>query len=78
MYHLKIFEAMQKSQSYVLMYDIFQLDAPVAISYYNGKINSSYLALFTLHFFFFLFTQLKLLFPSKIVSSCQFFFPDQT
>ena len=66
---------MQKSQSYVSRYDIFQLDATAAISYDNLKIYLSYLALFTLHFFlFFFFTQLKLLFPSKIVSSCQFFF----
>ena len=48
--YLKIFEAMQNCRNHNHMffrYDLFQLDIPVAISYNNWKINSSYLALFT-------------------------------
>ena len=46
---------MQKSQSYVLRYDIFQLDAPAAISYDNLKINYFTWRYLRYIFFFFFF-----------------------
>ena len=62
---------LQKSQSYVLRYDIFQLDAPAAISYDNWKIN--YLTWRYLRYIFFSFF---FLYATKTAISIQnsFFF----